>query len=165
MAACSDPTPTTVLVVPVKPIAAKLVKTPQVDKSAPAPSKPAVKPGKITSVDMGQLFTMSQTGKVYLIDTRPPLYFRLGHIDVANSLPLIKYDKVILEKKPQIEAALKAGKIIVYTVRTSIAQTITNLPPKSQRWVTISQSIAAVGKNGNVQDSSHRKPTFPDRLA
>lgn len=58
-----------------------------------------MKPGKITSVDMGQLFTMSQTGKVYLIDTRPPLYFRFGHIDVANSLPLIKYDKVILEKK------------------------------------------------------------------
>ena len=70
----------------------------------------------------------------------------MGHIDVANSLPLIKYDKVILEKKPQIEAALKAGKIIVYTVRTSIAQTLTNLPPNSQRWVTISQSIAALGR-------------------
>ena len=146
MAACSDPTPTTVLVVPVKPVAAKLVKTPQVDKSAPAPSKPAAKPGKITSVDMGQLFTMSQTGKVYLIDTRPPLYFRLGHIDGANSLPLIKYDKVILEKKPQIEDALKPVKIIEKKVRTKNSQKIKNLPPNSQRWVTISQSIAALGR-------------------
>lgn len=113
IAACSDPTPPPVPVAPVKPVATKPVETPQVDKPVPVPIPPTVKPGQITSVDMGQLFTMSQTGKLYLIDTRPPLFFRLGHIDGANSLPLIKYDKAILDKKPQIDAASKAGKVIV----------------------------------------------------
>lgn len=56
---------------------------------------------------------MVQTGNVYLIDTRPPLFFRLGHIGGANSLPLIKYDKALASQRAQLDAAAKSGKPIV----------------------------------------------------
>lgn len=48
-----------------------------------------------------------------LIDVRPQLYYRLGHIDEAESLPLVKYNKSIATKRQILDTALKSGKIIV----------------------------------------------------
>lgn len=106
LVSCTEPAPELVSrpAGPVKPASAKL----------PAPvKKPAVKPGSITGIEMGQLFTMLQSGQVYLMDVRPPLFFLLGHIDGAVSFPLIKYDKSLANHHAQIKAALEAGKTIV----------------------------------------------------
>jgi len=109
--ACTDTPPPVV-----KPIQ-KVESKPIIKKPTPQPKVTApvtvVKPGALTSIDMGRLFSMSQTGKTLLIDVRPPLYYRLGHIDGAESLPLIRYDKLIDSKRPMLDAAVKANKIIV----------------------------------------------------
>ena len=111
--ACSD-----TAVVPEQPeeiIAPQPKQKPETKAPEPVqvPSVKPVKKGSLTSIEMGALFAMSQTGKVLLIDVRPPLYYRLGHIDGAENFPLIKYDKVLVEKRPLLEGALKAGQVIV----------------------------------------------------
>ncbi|MFK7909045.1 MAG: rhodanese-like domain-containing protein [Akkermansiaceae bacterium] len=114
LAACSDKTPSQPAAVSPRegsntepkpnPITKPLIKKEK---------KSAVKPGQITGVEIGQLFILQQSGKVHLIDVRPPLYFRLGHIDGAVNFPLIKYDKRLAEQLPNIEQAIKAGKTVV----------------------------------------------------
>ncbi|MBT8043991.1 MAG: hypothetical protein KJO79_03490 [Verrucomicrobiae bacterium] len=112
LGACAQPTPPTG---PQKPASQR--KAPAVtNKPEPAQATPETKPvrsGQVTSIAMGQLFTMSQSGGVLIIDTRPPLFYRLGHIHGATNLPLIKYAKIIQEKRPEIDAAVQAGKILV----------------------------------------------------
>lgn len=117
LAACSDTPPS-----PVPPVSSgeqvvRKQSADQVETSVPAPKKPSAKPtvklGQITGVEIGQLFTLQQAGKVHLIDVRPPLYFRLGHIDGAVNFPLIKYDARLAEQLPLIEQALASGKTVV----------------------------------------------------
>lgn len=62
---------------------------------------------------MGRLFTMIQTDRVMLVDCRPPLFFRMGHLDGAINLPLKNYDAVIRERKQHLDQALASNKIIV----------------------------------------------------
>ena len=69
--------------------------------------------GQITGVDMGQVFTVIQTNRVLLVDCRPPIFYRLGHIDGSINLPLKSYDKVIDDRKMKIQQALAEKKIIV----------------------------------------------------
>lgn len=84
------------------------------EKSLPEqPEKPAVKPGEITGVQIGQLFAMMQSNQVYLIDVRPPMFYRLGHIDGAVNFPLKKYDAVMPVEYPKLKAALASGKVVV----------------------------------------------------
>ena len=74
---------------------------------------PAVKPGEVTGVEMGQLFTMLQSDKVHLVDVRPPIFFHLGHIDGAVNFPLKKYESSKAKNVPLIEQAIKSGKVVV----------------------------------------------------
>lgn len=78
-----------------------------------AAAQPAVKPGQVTGVGIGQLFSLQQAGKVHLVDVRPPLYFRLGHIGGAVNFPLVKYDARLAEQLPLIEQATASGKTVV----------------------------------------------------
>lgn len=75
--------------------------------------KPAVQPGQITGVTMGQLFTMNQAGRAYVVDCRPPIFYRLGHIDGAVNLPLKRYTEALPKQRSGLDAAVKAGKVIV----------------------------------------------------
>lgn len=106
--ACTDSTPPAEI--PAYPVQPKphVVKQPK-----PVVVKTTTPQGKLTGIDIGTLFTMSQSGKAYMIDVRPPLYYRLGHIDGAASMPLIKYDKIIAANRPLLDAAIKSGKVIV----------------------------------------------------
>lgn len=94
------------------PVAAKTDKPADLQKTVTA-QKPAVPPGKITGVEMGQVFTMLQTGNVHLVDVRPPLFFHLGHIDGAVNFPLKKYEASSVDNLPLIEQALASGKVVV----------------------------------------------------
>ncbi|BDS04963.1 hypothetical protein NT6N_00030 [Oceaniferula spumae] len=100
------------------PAVQKAPSTP-VQVKKPETTKPATKPGSVTSIDVGRVFTMKQSDQAHVIDVRPPLYYRLGHIDGADSMPLIKFDKVIASKRPQLDAAVKAGKVIVLYCQNS----------------------------------------------
>ena len=95
-------------------VATDTKKTELVEKPAAArQQKPAVKPGEITAVDMGQLFTMLQSENVHLVDVRPPIFYRLGHIDGAVNFPLKKYDASLPKNLPLIEQAIASGKVVV----------------------------------------------------
>lgn len=72
-----------------------------------------IPPGQITGVEMGQVFSMIHENRVLLIDCRPPIYYHLGHLDGAISLPLKSYDKVIESRKTNIVQALADKKVIV----------------------------------------------------
>lgn len=120
-AACADPEP------PTAPPAAPTTPAPaaaptaraEVKKPEPAAPRPAVRPGKLTSIGIDRLFPLKQAGKVLVVDVRPPLYYRLGHIEGAGSLPLVKYDKTIAAKRPWLDAAVKGGKHIVLYCQNS----------------------------------------------
>lgn len=87
----------------------------EVPKLRSAPTSPVqpIKAGEITVVSIDHLFGLMQTDQVLLIDCRPSFFYRMGHIDGAINLPAKKYDSVILSKKPKIDAALKANKVMV----------------------------------------------------
>ena len=76
-------------------------------------SSTKIQSGQITGVDMGQVFTMMQANRILLVDCRPPIFYRVGHIDGAINLPLKSYDKVIDGRKIKIQQALAEEKIIV----------------------------------------------------
>ncbi len=107
LVSCSETPP---VVEQVKPV---VKKSAQLKPKVTRPTSKAIRKGALTSIDMERLFSLSQTGKALLIDVRPPLYYRLGHIDGAESLPFIKYDKIITSKRAILDAAVKSGKIIV----------------------------------------------------
>ena len=113
LVSCSDSTapraPATDPEVPSKPSASKPAPKP----AAPAVTKPTVKPGEITGVQIGQLFTMMQSNQVYLVDVRPPIFYRLGHIEGAINFPLKKYDTAFPKHYPLLKAALASGKTVV----------------------------------------------------
>lgn len=109
--ACTETSP--VVEKPVQAAAPKPVVETKKQQPAQVVKPKPIKKGSLTSIDMGRLFSMSQTGKALIIDVRPPLYYRLGHIDGAESLPLIKYDKIIESKRTLLDAAAKSGKVIV----------------------------------------------------
>lgn len=127
---CSDPAP--VSPVPIKPGPARAGGAGQVSPDQPSPSRaqaaatvsPPVsdqkaRPGQITGVDMGRLFTLIQTGRVMLVDCRPALFFHRGHIEGAINLPHKKYDALIRDRKAQLDRALAADQVIVLYCQNS----------------------------------------------
>lgn len=72
-----------------------------------------VQQGQITGVDIGRLFELIQTKRVLLVDCRPMIFYRMGHIDGAINLPLKKYTKSINMIRADFDRALTERKIIV----------------------------------------------------
>ena len=72
-----------------------------------------VQQGQITGVDIGRLFELIQTKRVLLVDCRPPIFYRMGHIDDAINLPLKKYAKSINMIKTHFDHGLAERKVLV----------------------------------------------------
>lgn len=83
----------------------------QMPKPGMVPTK--VQRGEITSVELDQVFTMIHENRILLLDSRPALYYRMGHIEEAVSLPLKKYDTAIESHRKLIEQALADNKVVV----------------------------------------------------
>jgi len=105
----SEIKPSSVVETPSKPS----VGASSVPASSVAPVEKKIQPGEITGVEMGRVFTMQQTGQVLLVDCRPPIFYRLGHLDGAINLPLKSYDALINRRKQSLDAALAARQTIV----------------------------------------------------
>ncbi len=113
---CSDKAaekPQPAVVIPPKTKVKDAVAIGQV-KEKPQPAKPAVKPGKITNLETGQMFNMQQTGRLHIIDVRPPIFYRLGHIEGAINLPKSKYKSWQPEHLPKIKQAIANGQVVVF---------------------------------------------------
>ena len=76
----------------------------------PEPSGPR---GVITEVDLGRLFELRDDDKALLIDVRPASFYARRHIPGAISLPKKAYATEFPGKRPELDAAVKAGKILV----------------------------------------------------
>ncbi|MBT8036903.1 MAG: rhodanese-like domain-containing protein [Verrucomicrobiae bacterium] len=110
---CADPAAPTKPVPPQHHKAAGAQITSVRPTTPPAQVAKHVPMGQITSVDIGQLFTMMQEGRVRLVDCRPSLIFHIGHLEGAMSLPLRRYDTVIGERRQRLDEARSAQKVIV----------------------------------------------------
>jgi len=89
------------------------VRSSAISASRVSPVEKKIQPGNITGVEMGRVFTMQQAGQLLLVDCRPPIFYRLGHLDGAINLPLKSYDALIDRRKQSIDNALAAGQTIV----------------------------------------------------
>lgn len=81
--------------------------------TAIAPAK-KIKPGEVTGVSIEQLFSLSESERVLLVDCRPGLFYRLGHIKGALNMPLKKYQAMNNANKAHFDRALADGRIIVF---------------------------------------------------
>lgn len=79
----------------------------------PVTKKQPTQAGEITVVSLNHLFGLKQTGQVLLVDCRSALFYRMSHIDGAINLPTKKLDAELPSIKPQLDAAVLAGQIIV----------------------------------------------------
>lgn len=113
--ACSDTMPNESGRNPIAPKSPAVV--PAVQNSGLKPrAQPVAKkvtPGAITGIDMGRVFTMTQSGQVLLIDCRPLIFYRMGHIESAINLPLKSYDSVIRDRKKLLDRAVASQQVIV----------------------------------------------------
>jgi len=73
----------------------------------------SVKAGAITEVDLQRLLELQDGGKVLLVDVRPSLFYAMGHIPEAVSLPKKRYAAEYPKKKSALDEALAAGRVIV----------------------------------------------------
>jgi rhodanese-related sulfurtransferase len=72
-----------------------------------------VTPPLVGGIPIEKVFELQQTGSILLIDTRSPIFYKLGHIDGAQNIPLKSFDKNIDSTKITLDAAMAAGKKIV----------------------------------------------------
>ncbi|MDG1357875.1 MAG: rhodanese-like domain-containing protein [Akkermansiaceae bacterium] len=72
-----------------------------------------VKRGLITGVDIERLFSLLQAEQLLLVDCRPQLYYRIGHIDSAVNLPYRKYEARLSKIEERLDQALAARKVVV----------------------------------------------------
>lgn len=70
-------------------------------------------PSPVTELPIERVFELQQSGVIFLIDTRPTIFYNLGHIDGAHSLPLKSFDKSFSKNQSAIDAALAEGKKLV----------------------------------------------------
>ena len=67
----------------------------------------------VGEVPIERVFELQQTDGILLIDTRSPIFYKLGHIDGAYSLPLKSFEKKFDASKSTLDSAKKEGKQIV----------------------------------------------------
>lgn len=108
-AGCTDPT------VDSPPVSeARAAGQAPVRAEAPAPAtRPSKANGKITEVDLNRLLQLQDSGKAYLIDVRPTLFYTMGHIPGAVSIPKKSFPLSLVKHEQAVEAAVKAGKVLV----------------------------------------------------
>lgn len=72
-----------------------------------------LKLGQITGVDIEHLFALLQDNQALLVDCRPSLYYRIGHIDGALNLPYRKSATHLDEFVEQLDKGLAQRKLII----------------------------------------------------
>ncbi len=102
LGACSDPAPTPFIPGPV----------PAPQKGQTVENAP-VKPGAITDIDLVTLFPLQQAGAVLMFDTRPAIFYHMGHIPGARSWPRKRFESQLDAFRPELAAATRNRKPVV----------------------------------------------------
>lgn len=74
---------------------------------------PEVAAAAVGSIDLTELFGLVDGGDVLLLDVRPPLFHKLGHIPGSLGLPRKKYSQWIGVEEGRIKEAAAAGRDVV----------------------------------------------------
>ena len=69
--------------------------------------------GEVSSISLGDFFTLQQSDKAVIFDARPAFFFSLGHIPGAINLPKNRCDESIAARESAIRSALAEGKTMV----------------------------------------------------
>ena len=86
-----------------------------VSQTTKEPQQKPATPLSVNEVPIERVFELQQSGLILLIDTRPSVFYNLGHIDGAHSLPLKSFEKSFENSRSTLDAAVVAGKkIIIY---------------------------------------------------
>lgn len=80
----------------------------------PKPAPPAPATGVVTAIDLTALFPLQQAGGVLLYDVRPGFVLSFGRIPGAVSWPRREFDRHLAAREPEIRAAARAGKPVVF---------------------------------------------------
>lgn len=75
--------------------------------------KSLLKKGEITEVMVEQVYGLRGENKALLIDTRPPIFFALGHIDGAINVPLKNFSTSYPANQSKITTAVSEGKVLL----------------------------------------------------
>ena len=78
-----------------------------------AKPEPYVTPGLITEVDLQGILELQDAGKVLLVDVRPSMFYGMGHMPGAISLPRKGYEAKYPKQKTALDEAVAADRAIV----------------------------------------------------
>ncbi|GAA5495062.1 hypothetical protein Rhal01_01232 [Rubritalea halochordaticola] len=93
---------------------AVLVKAKQESQDVPKKEDSApVKKGEITQASIEQVFELKTQGRAVLIDTRPSIFFALGHIDGAESFPLKEFTEIKGKLFARVKQVKSEGKTVI----------------------------------------------------
>lgn len=84
-------------------------------KSAPKPvEKPQVaRRGVVATIDLTNLFTLQQSGRVLLYDARPGFVYAFGHLPGAINWPRGMFASELKQHESEIKAAIAEDKDVV----------------------------------------------------
>jgi len=82
--------------------------------------------GLVSAVSLTQLFDLHQSDNVLLFDARPWIFYRLGHLPGAISLPISNCDRMISKHQAEIKSAIAAHKpIVIYCTNKACPDALT----------------------------------------
>jgi rhodanese-related sulfurtransferase len=80
---------------------------------AQAPTQKAEVPAAIRTIDLAEFAELSKSGSNIILDARPEIFHRLGHIPKAIALPRDEFDTYFEKQRPLLEEK-KQGVLLVY---------------------------------------------------
>ena len=83
------------------------------ERKAAAEPEPYVTPGLITEVGLQQILELMEAGRVLLVDVRPSMFYAMGHMPGAISLPRKRYQAKYPKQKTVLDNAVAADQVIV----------------------------------------------------
>ncbi|MFD2256351.1 rhodanese-like domain-containing protein [Luteolibacter algae] len=69
--------------------------------------------GKISGMDIDELFPLQQSDEVLIYDVRLPYFYKIDHLPGSVNWPYTHYDEEVQKRDPEIQQALAAGKKVV----------------------------------------------------
>lgn len=73
----------------------------------------SVKKGSVSDILIERFAEMRLNGEVFVVDTRPSIFYKMGHIEGAISLPMKKVEESYAVQRGAFDAAVKSGKTLV----------------------------------------------------
>ncbi len=82
-------------------------------KRTAVPRESTSEAGEITRIDLQRFFELHDERRAMVVDVRPGLFYALGHIEGAISLPRKSFSKAYPATKAALDRAVADGKVLV----------------------------------------------------